>query len=140
MTFLLIWLAFAAALGMLAKQRGRGPFAWFLIGAVLSPLLGFVLLMMSKDLALSEAMDTITHDMEMTHVKCPKCTEYVMPEATVCPYCRNALQPKPEYVKQRMADKLAEEAELQRGRQFNFIIATGVAVAIAVVAWLSTFL
>jgi ribosomal protein L32 len=140
MTFLLIWLALAATLGILAKQRGRSVFAWFLIGAVLSPLLGFVLLMMSQDLALSEAIDTITHDMEMTHVKCPKCTEYVMPEATVCPYCRNALQPNPEYVKQRMADKLAEEAELQRGRQFNFIIATGVAVAIAVVAWLSTFL
>lgn len=140
MTFLLIWLAFAAALGMLAKQRGRGFFSWFLIGTVLSPLLGFVLLMMNKDLALSEAMDTITHDMDLTHVKCPKCTEYVMPEATVCPYCRNPLQPNPEYVKQRLADKMAEEAEFQRGRQFNFIIATGVAVAIAIVAWLSTFL
>jgi len=140
MTFLLIWLAFAAALGVLAKQRGRRAFAWFLIGSVLSPLLGFVLLMMSKDLALSEAVDTITHDMDLTHVKCPKCSEYVMPEATVCPYCRSALQPNPEYVRQRLAEKLAEEEELQKGRQFNFIIATGVAVAIAIVAWLSTYL
>lgn len=136
--FGLIWLVFAVALGVLAKQRGRGTLAWFLIGTALSPLLGFVLLMMSKDVALSEAMDTITHDMEMTHVKCPKCIEYVMPDATVCPYCRTALQPDPEYVKQRMAEKLIEEEELRRNRQFNFLIATGVAAALVVVAGIST--
>lgn len=139
MTFLLIWSALAAALGMLAQQRGRGFFNWFLVGFCLSPLLGAVILMMKQDLALSEAIDTITHDMEMTHVKCPSCTEYVMPEATVCPYCRHDLEPNPEYVKQRLADKLAEEAELRRGRQFNFIIATGVAVGLVIVGWLATF-
>lgn len=138
MVFLLIWLVFATALGLLAKQRGRGAFAWFLIGTALSPLLGFALLMMSKDLALSEATDTITHDMEMTHVKCPKCIEYVMPDATVCPYCRTTLQPDPEYVKQRMAEKLIEETEVRRNRQFNFLVATGVAAALVVVAGVST--
>lgn len=140
LTFWLIWFAFSAALGTLARQRGRGFFAWFVIGLGLSPLLGFVLLMMSKDLALTEAMETITHDMDMTHVKCPKCTEYVAPEATVCPFCRNPLEAKPEYVKQRLEDKMAEETEYRRSRQFNFIIAIGVSVAITIVAWLSTFL
>jgi hypothetical protein len=140
MTFWLIWLALAVTVGILAKQRGRGVFTWFLIGAVLSPLLGFVLLMMGKDLALVEAIDTITHDMEMTHVKCHQCAEYVMPEATVCPYCNAKLEPSPEHVRERMNKKLEEEAELRKERQLNFLIAIGVAVGLAILAWLSTFL
>lgn len=138
MVFALIWLVFAVALGLLAKQRGRGAFTWFLIGTALSPLLGFALLMIGKDLALSEAVDTITHDMDMTHVRCSKCAEYVMPEATACPYCRTALQPDPEHAKQRMAEKLIEEAELRRNRQLNFLIATGVAAGLVVVAGVAT--
>ncbi len=136
MTFLLIWVTFAAALGLFAKQRGRGPVAWFLIGTALSPLLGFVLLMMGRDLALTEAMETITHDMEMTHVKCHGCSEYVMPEATACPYCHVALQPNVEYVRQRMSEKMAEEAALRKNQQFNLAIAAGVALAIAIGTWI----
>jgi hypothetical protein len=138
MVFTLIWLVFAVALGALAKQRGRGAFNWFLIGTALSPLLGLALLMMGKDVALSEAMDTITHDMDMTHVKCPKCIEYVMPDAIACPYCQAVLQPDPEYVKQRMAEKLIEEKELRQNRQVNFMIAAGVAAALVMVAGVST--
>lgn len=140
MTFWLIWLAFAAALAILARKRGRGAFSWFLIGTALSPLLGFVLLMMSKDLALSDAIDTITHDMDMTHVKCHQCAEYVLPEASVCPYCNAKLEPSPEHVHERMNKKLAEDAELRREQQSNFLIATGAAVGLAILAWLSTFL
>ncbi len=139
-TFIVLWVVFAGAVGMLAKQRGRGPLAWTLIGIVISPLLGFVVLMMSKDLALAEALDTVTHDMDLTHVKCPHCAEYVLPEASVCPYCRGKLVPNPEFVKQRVAEKLAEEEELQAGRQYNLIIGVGIVIAISIVAWLSTFL
>lgn len=140
MTFWLIWLALAVAVGILARQRGRGFVAWTLLGAVLTPLLGFVVLMMKKDLKLSETIDTITHDMDMTHVKCHKCAEYVMPEAVVCPNCKADLEPNPDYVKKRLEAKLAEEAELAATRQYNFIIAIGVAVALALIGWLATFL
>ncbi len=139
-TFIALWVLFAGAVGLLAKQRGRGPLAWTLIAVVISPLLGFAVLMMSKDLALAEALDTVTHDMDLTHVKCPHCAEYVLPEANVCPYCRGKLVPNPEFVKQRLAEKLAEEEELQAGRQYNFIIGVGIVIAISIVAWLSTFL
>ena len=125
---------------MLAKQRGRSGFGWTLIAICISPLLAFAILMMSNDLALAEALDTVTHDMDLTHVKCPHCAEYVLPEASVCPYCRGKMVPNPEVAKQRMEEKLAEEKELQAGRQYNLIIGIGIVIAISILAWLSTFL
>lgn len=140
MTFIGLWLAFAFAVGMLAKQRGRGVVTWFLISALISPLLGFVVLMMKQDLALAEALDSVTHDMELTHVKCIHCAEYVAPEASVCPYCRGAITPQPEYVQQRVAEKLAETQEIQAGKQGNMVIGLGIVVGISLIAWLSTYL
>ncbi len=140
LTFGFLWLIFAFGVGMLAKQRGRGVLNWFLIGIVISPLLGFAILMMMKDLALADALDTVTHDMELTHVKCVHCAEYVLPEASVCPYCRRNITPQPEYVQQRIAEKVAETEEIQAGKQGNMVIGMGIVVGISVIAWLSTFI
>ena len=139
-TFFGLWLAFAFAVGLLAKQRGRGMFTWFFISAVISPLLGFAILMMKQDLALAVALDSVTHDMELTHVRCVHCKEYVLPEASVCPYCRGEITPQPEYVQQRVAEKLAETEEIQAGKTGNMVIGIGIIVGISVIAWLSTFL
>lgn len=138
-TFLFLWFAFACAVAFLAKQRGRNPFVWFIVSAIASPILGFVLLMMLKDLALADALDTVTHDLELTHVKCVHCAEYILPEASVCPYCRNAVTPQPEFVKQRLAEKVAETQEIQASKQGNFIIGIGIVVGISLIAWLFTF-
>lgn len=138
-TVAFLWLAFAVAVGFLAKQRGRSLFNWFIVSAIVSPVLGFVLLMMMKDLALADALDTVTHDLELTHVKCEHCAEYILPEASVCPYCRNAVTPQPESVKQRLAEKMAETEEIQAGKQGNFIIGIGIVVGISLIAWLFTF-
>ena len=140
MTFLVLYALFAFAVGVLARQRGRSLLNWCVISVVFTPLLAFVLLMMKQDLALADAMDTITHDMELTHVKCVHCAEYVLPEATVCHYCHGALVPQPEFVKQRLEEKLAEQRELQAGKQANFIIGMSIVVGIAIIAWLSTFI
>lgn len=140
MTFVALWLIFSFAVAMLAKQRGRGAITWFIVCVVISPLLGFAVLMMKPDLALADAIDTITHDLEMTHVHCVHCHEYVLPEASVCPYCRGTLTPQPEYVKQRLAEKLAETEELQAGKQGNMVIGIGIVVGISIMAWLFTFL
>lgn len=140
LTFSALWLLFAFGVGMLAKHRGRGMINWLLISAVISPLLGFVVLMMKQDLALAVALDSVTHDMELTHVKCVHCHEYVAPEASVCPYCRNSITPQPEYVQKRVAEKLAETEEIQANKQGNMVIGMGIVVGISVIAWLSTFL
>jgi len=138
-TVLILWLIFAFAVGFLAKQRGRSLIAWMCISAVISPVLGFVLLMMAKDLALADAIDTVTHDLELTHVKCEHCAEFILPEAHVCPYCNNQVTPQPDFVKARIAEKLAETQEIQAGKQGNFIIGIGIVVGISLIAWLFTF-
>ena len=140
MTFWVLYVLFAFAVGVLARQRGRSLLNWGVISLVFTPLLAFVVLMMKQDLALADAMDTVTHDMELTHVKCVHCAEYVLPEATVCHYCHGALVPQPEFVKQRLEEKLAEQRELQAGKQANFIIGMSIVVGIAIIAWLSTFI
>ena len=140
LTFGFIWFFFALGVGMLAKHRGRSAVSWFLISAVVSPLLGLVIVMMMKDLALADALDTVTQDIELTHVKCAHCAEYVLPEATVCPYCRSKITPQPDFVKQRVAEKLAETEEIQAGKQGNMVIGMGIAGGISVIAWLSTFM
>jgi len=140
LTFGFLWVVFAVGVGLLAQQRGRSAVNWILISFVISPLLGFVVLMMMKDLALADALDSVTHDMELTHVKCVHCAEYVAPEASICPYCRGSITPQPEYVQQRLAEKLAETEEIQAGKQGNMIIGLGIVIAISVMAWLSTFI
>jgi len=139
-TFGFLWVVFAVGVGLLAKQRGRSAVNWILISVFISPLLGFVIVMMMKDLALAEALDSVTHDMELTHVKCVHCAEYVAPEASICPYCRGSITPQPEYVQRRLAEKLVETEEIQAGKQGNMIIGLGIIIAISVMAWLSTFL
>lgn len=140
LTFGFLWLVFAVGVGLLAQQRGRSAVNWILISVFISPLLGFVILMMKKDLALAEALDSVTHDMELTHVKCVHCAEYVAPEASICPYCSGSITPQPEYVQRRLAEKLVETEEIQAGKQGNMIIGLGIIIAISVMAWLSTFL
>jgi hypothetical protein len=139
-TVALLWLVFSAVVGITARQRGRGMMGWMMISIVISPLLGFVLLMMLKDLAAQEFMESVTQDMELTHVKCTHCAEYVLPEATVCTYCGGALTPQPAIVQQRVAERLAEAQEVIEGRRNNFLISLAIAIFIAIGAWLATFL
>ena len=138
-TFALIWFGFAIGVAMLAKQRGRKTMGWFAIALFLSPLLAFVILMMLKDLAAEEFMESVTHDMDLTHVKCHKCAEYVLPEATVCKYCGTTLTPQPDYVKKRVEEKVQEAQEIIEGRRFNFLIAGGIVVGIVIIVTLLQF-
>jgi hypothetical protein len=40
----LIWVVFAVLVGIVANARGRNGVGWFLLSAVLSPLIGFLVL------------------------------------------------------------------------------------------------
>lgn len=53
MLFLLaLWVMLSGALGIWARNRGRSGLTWFLIGALVSPLIGAILLLAARDLAL----------------------------------------------------------------------------------------
>jgi hypothetical protein len=50
MEIVFVWLVLAGLVGLFANSRGRSGFGFFLLSAVLSPLLGFVIVLVSKDL------------------------------------------------------------------------------------------
>lgn len=89
----LMWVLLAVAVGMLAGSRGRSGGAWCLISLVISPLLGFIFLMVQPNLAVQAAAGV--QPGASTHVKCPKCAEWVLPDAVVCKHCGAALEPQP---------------------------------------------
>ena len=45
------WLVVAGIVGAVASSRGRSPFGFFLLSAVFSPVLGLIVLLVSKNLA-----------------------------------------------------------------------------------------
>lgn len=49
---LALWVILSALLGLWARTRGRSGLSWFLIGALVSPLIGAILLISLRDLAL----------------------------------------------------------------------------------------
>lgn len=80
MEIFLFWLVFSIIVAVIASNRGRSGFGWFLLSIFLSPLLTAILV-----LALGHVKtDPIA---EGTHVKCPACAEPVRKEAIKCKHC-----------------------------------------------------
>jgi hypothetical protein len=88
MEVLFVWLFFAVIVGVVAGQRGRTGFGWFLLANILSPLLAGVLLLVLRNN--SKAADTPD---PQTHVRCPDCRELVRNDARKCKHCGAALIP-----------------------------------------------
>lgn len=93
------WLVLAVVVGIIAANRGRSGFGWFLISLAISPLIGGILV-----LALGSPKVDPASDGE--HKKCPACAEWVMREAVKCKHCGEQLLPnaapasaaRPEFV------------------------------------------
>lgn len=54
---IVVWLLLAAGVGFLADARGRNFFGYFLLSAVLSPLLGLIVVLVSANLKEQEAKE-----------------------------------------------------------------------------------
>ncbi len=96
MEIVLLWVVFAVIVAVAASGRGRSGFGWFLLSAVISPLLSFILLMVlpkvgAAGLPKDETGAVITPE---THVRCPDCRELVRHDARKCKHCGTALMPQ----------------------------------------------
>ncbi|AEC22240.1 hypothetical protein PT7_P004 (plasmid) [Pusillimonas sp. T7-7] len=92
MDIILFWFLFAIAVGIWANNRGRNGFAWFLLAAIISPILAAVFLAASSNLKEAEARSA-ERPSPATHVVCPDCAEFVRKEARVCKHCGCRLTP-----------------------------------------------
>lgn len=57
MEIFILWLVFAGLVGALASSRGRSGFGFFLLSALLSPLVGLVIVLVIRNLAEDQRRD-----------------------------------------------------------------------------------
>lgn len=130
LTVIVLWFALSVAAGVLASGKGRSGFGYFLLSVVLSPLIGLIFAAVVSNLKVKTAAPAGPN--ADTHVKCPSCAEFVLPEAAVCKHCGGALVPRPHYAASVAAARKAAEKEDAQ----NQLIGVGIVVAIGVVIWL----
>lgn len=83
-----LWLVFAILVGVYANSKGRSGFGFFLISALLSPLIGFIIaLIISPINSKVEQKALEAGDMK----KCSSCAELVKVEAKLCKHCQTEL-------------------------------------------------
>lgn len=89
MEFGFLYLGLCIAVAFLAAKRGRSGLGWFVLSLVISPLLGFVFLLVLRDLSAQSGQPT-----PETHVRCPDCRELVLKDASKCKHCGCKLVPQ----------------------------------------------
>ena len=72
MEIALVWFIFSILVGVFANSRGKSGILYFIFSIILSPLLGFLIALVSGDDSKS---------------KCLKCGQKIDIKAKVCPYC-----------------------------------------------------
>jgi hypothetical protein len=117
MELVLLWIAFAVAIGVAANARGRSGVGWFFLAVVVSPLIaGFLV----------AVLPSLRDGSAGPRRPCPFCAEPVLQVAKVCPHCRSQL---PAYE----APKAPEQAGwVLRGTILALMIA-----ALAAMLWMS---
>ena len=86
---IVFWLLFALVVAIIASNRGRSGFLWFLLSVVISPLLALILVLVLPNHAYGVQVPS-----QDTHKKCPDCAELVLQEAKVCKHCGAKFYPK----------------------------------------------
>ena len=129
------WLFFAVVVGVIAANRDRSAFGWFLLSLVISPILGLILV-----LALGTPKSDPAADGD--HRKCPACAEWVKREAVKCKHCGEPLVPATANPAIRTTESVAPSAGsfalgLALGRFVSCNRMLVIVVSAAVLAWIA---
>lgn len=122
-----VWFFGAIIVGVFAANRGRSGLGWFVLALLISPLLGLLLVAVSKNL--SGSGTTVTPG-AATHRKCPACAEWILPEANVCKHCGKDVEPDDAFYQRKFHHQaLQAKANNQVAGIMVLVVLLGVFVA-----------
>jgi Zn-dependent protease with chaperone function len=89
------WIVLAAIVGALAAGRGQSGWGMFFVSLLLSPLIGFLIVLAMKDRKAEAAADkraamiaqAARPAVETDTKPCPRCAETIKTAATACRFC-----------------------------------------------------
>lgn len=82
--WIVLWLGLSLAAAVVAHHKGGSGVAYFILAAVLSPLIGLILALVARpNYRTMERREIASGDFK----KCPECAELVKHDASVCRYC-----------------------------------------------------
>lgn len=88
MEIAIFWIGMAIACSIVASNKARSGFGWFILGLLFNVIALIIVLV------LPSRVDSANSPTPETHVKCPDCRELVLREARVCKHCGCKLVPQ----------------------------------------------
>lgn len=91
MGWFIVWVALCIVAAVIASNKGRSGFGFFLLAFFLSPLVGIIAALVAGPNTANVEQKQIASGEQR---KCPHCAELIKPDAKVCKHCGRDVSPE----------------------------------------------
>lgn len=97
MIIFISWIIFCILVAIYADSKGRSWVGYFFISLLLSPFIGFIIILIQGSYdkeAEQQKIEKLEKESEKQQRECPFCAENIRRRAKICRYCQNQVTPK----------------------------------------------